>query len=129
MALTRRGFTLIELLIVVVIMGIILAILIPRFANSRERANEAAMKSDLRNLAGTQEAYWYDNDTYYSGPVPGAGLNFQPSRGVSIVLSDVTAAGWAATATHTGSVRTCALFYGMAAAPPPATQEGLTACN
>ncbi len=129
MTLSRRGFTLVELLVVVVIMGIILAILIPKFANSKDRANEAAMKSDLRNLASFQESYFYDNDTYYDGAIPDAALRFVPTRGVSIVLSGVTGAGWGATANHTGSARTCALFYGMAAAPPPATTEGEIACQ
>ncbi len=49
-----KGFTLIELLIVVVIIGILAAIAIPRFSATRERAYFAAMKSDLKNLASQQ---------------------------------------------------------------------------
>ena len=52
-----RGFTLIELLIVVVIIGILAAIAIPKFANSKEKAYIAAMKSDLRNILTAQENY------------------------------------------------------------------------
>src|SRR5256885_6797684 len=47
--MNRKGFTLIELLIVVVIIGILAAIAIPKFANTKEKAYLASMKSDLRN--------------------------------------------------------------------------------
>src|SRR5437868_12268312 len=61
---TRKGFTLIELLIVVVIIGILAAIAIPKFANTKEKAVLASMKSDLRNLVTAEEGYFSDNQTY-----------------------------------------------------------------
>ena len=60
------GFTLIELLIVVVIIGILAAIAIPQFSSTKEKAYVASMKSDLRNLATSQEAYFAENNTYAS---------------------------------------------------------------
>jgi len=57
----RKGFTLIELLIVVVIIGILAAIAIPKFASTKEKAYLASMKSDLRNGATAQEGYFADN--------------------------------------------------------------------
>ncbi len=56
----KKGFTLIELLIVVVIIGILAAIAIPKFANTKEKSYVASMKSDLHNLITAQEAYFRD---------------------------------------------------------------------
>jgi len=64
--MNRKGFTLIELLIVVVIIGILAAIAIPKFANTKEKAYLASMKSDLRNLITAEEAYFADSVKYTS---------------------------------------------------------------
>src|SRR5881397_3426069 len=50
--MNRKGFTLIELLIVVVIIGILAAIAIPKFANTKAKAYVASMKSDLERGNG-----------------------------------------------------------------------------
>src|SRR5439155_15226988 len=62
--MNRKGFTLIELLIVVVIIGILAAIAIPKFANTKEKAYIASMKSDLRNMVTAEEAYFADSVKY-----------------------------------------------------------------
>ena len=105
-----RGFTLIELLIVVVVMGILVAISIPKFANSKEKANVAAMKSDLRNLATVEESFAADsNGAYFAGN--GAAQGFASSQGVVVnaTVNSGTPATWSATASHAVSGRTCAL--------------------
>jgi type IV pilus assembly protein PilA len=124
-----RGFTLIELLIVVVIIGILVAIAIPKFSNSKGRAIVSQMKSDLRNMVTAQESYIADAATYYNGPVPGAAMAYGPSQNVTVTLSSVTATGWAAVATSTSTSRTCAIFIGSAAPPAPATTPGVAACT
>ncbi len=65
--MNRKGFTLIELLIVVVIIGILAAIAIPKFANTKEKAYLASMKSDLRNLITAEDgvAHHHDEDLCY----------------------------------------------------------------
>ena len=124
---SRHGFTLIELLIVVVIIGILAAIAIPKFANTKGKANYAAMKSDLHNLTTAQEAYFYDRSAYSNNL---DSLQFHGSKGVTIVVIEATATGWSATSTHQESYpRFCAMFIGTAAPVPPATAAGVVACN
>lgn len=71
------GFTLIELLVVIAIIGILAAIAIPQFSAYRERAYVSEAKSDLKNAATAQEAYFVDNNAYLnkngivSGDLPG----------------------------------------------------------
>ncbi len=121
-----RGFTIIELLIVVVIIGILAAIAIPKFANTKEKAFLASMKADLRNLVTAEEAYLAEFYTYASN----LGAMYQTSAGVTVSMQNVTASGWGATATHTGTGRACAIFYGTVGSPPaPATQEGEPTCS
>src|SRR5690606_28512418 len=93
----RKGFTLIELLIVVVIIGVLAAIAIPKWQTTKGKANTAALKSDLRNLVVAQESYFYENQTYTTDPVV---LNFRSSQNVSVTFVSADGSGWSATATH-----------------------------
>jgi len=126
---SRAGFTLIELLIVVVIIGLLAAIAIPKFGYTKQKAFTSTMKSDLHNLATAQESYWNDNAVYYGGTVPTALMIYTPSPNTTITINVATSSGWSATATHTNTVVTCALYTGPVAPPSPATVEGLIACQ
>ena len=127
MRLRHAGFTLIELLIVVVIIGILAAIAIPKFSSTREKAFLASMKSDLRNLATQQDIY---HNTNYSYSTVASDLGFVNSDGVIVTISEGTGAGWAATSAHSGFPgQSCELFNGSATPLGPATVEGQIACT
>jgi type IV pilus assembly protein PilA len=123
------GFTLIELLIVVVIIGILAAIAIPKFSTTKEQSYLSLMKADLRNLATAQEAYAGSTGVYYTGPVPAPALVYNPSVGVTITMVVATAAGWSATATSPQTARTCSMYMGAAPPLAPATAEGRVGCS
>ena len=125
----RAGFTLIELLIVVVIIGILASIAIPKFGSTKERAYLAKMKSDLRNLATAQESYLGDNQVYYGGAVPNVLFAYNPSTGTTITIAEATASGWSATASYTGTLKICSFYYGTAAPVAPATAEAIITCS
>jgi type IV pilus assembly protein PilA len=123
----RSGFTLIELLIVVVVIGILAAIAIPKYTTVREKGYIAAVKADLRNLATQEDLYYNDAYVYSNSP---ADLGFDNSEGVILTIGEATNTGWSATAYHAGlPAETCAVYHGSAAAVTPATVESSVMCS
>ena len=122
----RKGFTLIELLIVVVIIGILAAIAIPKFANTKEKAYVAAMKSDLRNLVTAEESYFADQVSYTTSTTA---INFSNSTGVTVTVGTANGTGWNATAKHNATTKTCGIYVGSATAPINGANEGEPKCT
>src|SRR2546427_4754 len=122
-AVNRKGFTLIELLIVVVIIGILAAIAIPKFANTKEKAYLASTKSDLRNLVTAEEAYFADSVKYTTN----LGTAFSTTSGVVGPTIATSADGWTAWVTHTPTTKPCAFSVGSPSRAP-ASREGERKC-
>jgi len=129
--MNRKGFTLIELLIVVVIIGILAAIAIPKFANTKEKAYIASMKSDLRNLVTAEEAYFADSIKYAGTTACTATAGkatFCETTGNTLSGLATTSDGWTSNITNANTTKTCAIFIGSTS-NSPATKEGEPKCQ
>jgi len=125
-----RGLTLVELLVVVVIIGILAAVAVPKYTSMRERAFVDTMMSDLRVLVNQQAHYQSQNQVYATKT--GELTDLIPSEGVTLSINEVNAGvGWAATASHEGiPSKICGIYYGNAspANAGPATTAGVVTC-
>ncbi|MBM4185426.1 MAG: prepilin-type N-terminal cleavage/methylation domain-containing protein [Gemmatimonadetes bacterium] len=125
-----HGFTLVELLIVVVVIGILATIAIPKFSRMREKPYIAAVTSDLKNLASQQEIYLSNQYSYAAAltDMP----EYRASDNVVISINEATGTGWAATGTHSGLAGAqCGIYFGSGSASnaTPATSPGTVVCN
>jgi len=124
----RKGFTLIELLIVVVIIGILAAIAIPKFAATKDKAKLASVKTDLRNLMTAEEAYFSDYATYGSLAAVATASNFTLSSGNTGSASGASN-GFTATfsnPTISTGIKSCTVQVGAGAA---STVDGVIVCS
>jgi len=77
----NKGFTLIEIMLVVVIIGALAAMVVPRLAGRSEQAKKAIAKADIEtNLATALKLYELDNGNF---PTTSQGLDALASRPVS----------------------------------------------
>jgi prepilin-type N-terminal cleavage/methylation domain-containing protein len=111
MRAVTKGFTLIELLVVTVVIGILAAITIAKFATAKEQAYMASMKSDLRNFALYEQNYKIESQgSYFTGN--GASQGFVPTAGVTVSATAVPGppSSWNAIATHDKTAKTCSII-------------------
>ena len=123
----QNGFTLLELIVVAVILGFLAAIAIQRFANTKERAQVAAMKADLRNLVSAEVVYSTDS-LRFTTVIGSGGLTYQVSTGNTGPSIALTGDGFTAQVGNTNTPRTCVIFMGSTPLAP-ATNEGEPACR
>ena len=125
----NAGFTLVELMITTAMVAILATLAVPLWHDMRERGFVAVMQADLRNLAVTQESFFFDNEYYASEVNDLVNKGFVGSAAVQYAISEATRTGWSATVSHPGTTQRCYLFVGFAAPVGSATRNGVIDCG
>lgn len=64
LSMNKKGFTLVELLVVISLIGVLTTLVVANLNSARERARDAARKSDLRNIQTALRLYYNDVGAY-----------------------------------------------------------------
>ena len=109
----RQGFTFIEILMVMLVIGVLSSIGVPRYRNMKERAFAASMKSDLGTLRTAQEGYYAENQVYALDP---SKLDFRVTSSVTLTITATDPqTGYQATARHANTPTSCTTAVGSMA--------------
>jgi type IV pilus assembly protein PilA len=93
----RKGFTLIELLIVVVIIGILAAIAIPKFSSVKQKGYKTQAIAELQSIKTAQETFFTDSNRY--GAI-GELASYSHTSAVGTPTVTPSTSYWLATVTH-----------------------------
>jgi len=113
----RRGFTLIEMLLVVVIIGILAVIAIPKFKSTTDQAMLASVRADVHNAQVAEEAYFSDKHKYANLNQLKNWLDFSISPGNTMKATGATD-GYTVTATNSSiqsKIKHCTVQVGAGA--------------
>ena len=122
----RPAFSLIELLTVLIVIGVLVGIALPRFHTYRHRARLAVMVTDLHNVAIAEEDFWNAVKRYTTDS---AALDLSLSPGIVLTLHSADSTGWSARASLADDPATCSIFYGSAPPLPPAVKANVIGCS
>ena len=124
----RTGFTLIELLIVVVIIGILAAIAIPKFSSVKQKGYKTQAISDLTSLRTAEETFFTDSNRYAA--LTELSSKFSSTSGVGKPAIIPSTSYWSATLTHPQIPgMTCGISVATANPTNPAAGEGEPVCK
>ena len=84
----KKGFTMIELIFVIVILGILASVAIPRLAATREDAEISAAVANLRTLVSDATAYYTVKDTFGATGADGKGSNIKWNEITNVPIKD-----------------------------------------
>jgi prepilin-type N-terminal cleavage/methylation domain-containing protein len=123
----RKGFTLIELLIVVVIIGILAAIAIPKFSSVKQKGYKTQAIAELQSLKTAEETFFTDSNRY-GALTELTGFSHTSSVGMPSVTPSTSY--WSASVTHPQIPgMTCEIAVATANSIAPGAGEGEPRCN
>ena len=92
-----RGFTLVELLVVIGIIGLLMSVLMPTLARTKEKARQVKCMSNIRQISQACVMFATDHNGLMPGRASGSIMGIDPISGsVTTAAAAAAAAGGAA---------------------------------